>query len=176
MEGNNMRASVPMALGCILMCSCAAPGGYYAGGQTGVIVEGESGSRPWGPARGERREGFYRYRYYQSSQVYYDTDRRVWFYMDSGAGTWTMAASLPTYVVIENDDVVNLDIRADRPYQYHPDVAKTYPGKPGRGRPAEDRGKGKGNGRGNGNGDDRGNGNGNGNDGNRGRGNDQGRN
>ena len=92
MEGNNMRASVPMALGCILMCSCAAPGGYYAGGQTGVIVEGESGSRPWGPARGERREGFYRYRYYQSSQVYYDTDRRVWFYMDSGAGTWTTIA------------------------------------------------------------------------------------
>jgi hypothetical protein len=46
---------------------------------------------PWAPAHGRRAKHLYRY--YPSSQIYFDTGRGVYFFIKNGA--WTVAASLP---------------------------------------------------------------------------------
>ncbi|MEK7475420.1 MAG: hypothetical protein AAB152_07255 [Candidatus Coatesbacteria bacterium] len=127
-----MRHPVRTVLFFMLLSSCYA--------QERVYVRG--GPPPWAPAHGARRGDFYRYRYYQNAQVYYDVDRNVYFYVEVGSGNWMMAPSLPAYVVIQNDVVVDLEMVADRPYRYHGDVVKSYPPPPGRGEGDEKPGKG----------------------------------
>ncbi|MEJ2724889.1 MAG: hypothetical protein P8175_09635 [Deltaproteobacteria bacterium] len=90
------------------------------------------------PAHGYRAK--YRY-YYPSSYLYYDTGRSLYFYYDGG--NWQASVSLPTWIHIDINDRVSLEMGTDRPYEYHREVMKKYP--PGH---QKQKGKGKGKGRG----------------------------
>ena len=60
------------------------------------------GPPPWAPAHGRRAK--YRYYYYPSHYVYYDTARGVYFYL-AGDG-WRVSAHLPSGVQLEYADYV----------------------------------------------------------------------
>jgi hypothetical protein len=78
---------------------------------------------PWAPAHGYRAK--HDYRYYPDSEVYYDVGRRLYFYID-GDG-WQMSARLPARIRVDFDDYVSLEMNSSKPYQYHPEVVKSYP-------------------------------------------------
>ena len=95
------------------------------------------GPPPWAPAHGHRAK--HRYYYYPASYVYFDVERRVYFYYrDAG---WQVSVSLPVGIHIDAGDHVVLEMETDKPYQYHTEVAKHYP--PGQAK-KEGHGKGKG--------------------------------
>ena len=88
------------------------------------VYEAKSpGPPPWAPAHGYRAK--HRYHYYPSSYVYFDIDRRLYFYVS--AGQWRVSASLPADIRIEVGDSVVLEMDTDTPYRYHTDVVKNYP-------------------------------------------------
>ena len=101
----------------------------------------DSGPPPWAPAHGYRAK--HRYYYYPTSYVYFDIDRRLYFYMS--AGQWRVGASLPAGISIEVGESVLLEMDSDTPYHYHGDVVRHYP--PGQAKKmGNDKGKGKGKG------------------------------
>lgn len=81
------------------------------------------GPPPWAPAHGYRAK--HCYHYYPSSSVYFDTGRRLYFYYDSG--DWEVSVSLPTWIRIDFNDYVTLEMGTGRPYEYHHEVVKKYP-------------------------------------------------
>ena len=140
--------AVVLAVCAILMVSGCAPG-------TRVVLEHDPGHRdhrereyehhedrggppPWAPAHGYRAK---KYRYYPSTQVYFDTQRDVYFYYSGG--DWRVSASLPGRIRVNMGDHVTLEMGTDRPYRYHSEVVRHYP--PGH---AKDKGRGNDRGRG----------------------------
>lgn len=96
--------------------------------------EHRGGPPPWAPAHGRQgRE----YRYYASAQVYFDTQREVYFYYQDGQ--WRVSATLPGQIRVTLDDSVTLEMGTEEPYRYHPEVVEHYP--PGH---SKKRGKAKG--------------------------------
>jgi hypothetical protein len=81
------------------------------------------GPPPHAPAHGYRAQ--HTYRYYPSAQVYFDTSRRVYFYLD-GQG-WRVSTSLPGRFHIAVGDYVNIDMESDRPYTAFDKHKKKYP-------------------------------------------------
>lgn len=81
------------------------------------------GPPPWAPAHGYRAK---KYRYYPSAQIYYDTDRGVYFYYRDGS--WEVSASLPNrFRVRLSGGHVTLEMDTERPYEYHSEVVERYP-------------------------------------------------
>lgn len=108
---------------------------YYGGG---YVYEPRQAPPPWAPAHGRRAK--YRYRYYPDVAVYYDIERRVYFYVSGGV--WRTSAGLPATIRISGS-YVHLEMDVDKPYKFHKDVVKKYP--PGKQKKREkERGKGKG--------------------------------
>jgi len=105
--------------------------------RSGPPPERGGGPPPWAPAHGYRAK--HQYRYYPSSQVYYDTGRGIYFYYEGGR--WQASVSLPSSIHIDVGRYVSLDMDADEPYHYHSDVVKRYP--PGK-QKKKSKGKGKG--------------------------------
>jgi hypothetical protein len=99
----------------------------------------EPGPPPWAPAHGYRAK--YRYHYYPSSYVYYDTGRKLYFYYEGGR--WRVGVSLPTTLHIDINEYVTLDMGTHEPYEYHPAVVKRYPPGQAKHKPGRGRGKGK---------------------------------
>jgi len=87
------------------------------------IPHAVKGPPPWAPAHGHRAK--YRYRYYRSSLVYYDTGRGLYFYYSTG--DWRMSVSLPSRIRLDVNDFVALEMNSDEPYIYHSEVKKKYP-------------------------------------------------
>ena len=83
----------------------------------------KGGPPPWAPAHGYRAK--HSYRYYPSSRVYYAADRGVYFYFRNGG--WQISASLPSYIRVDVNDYVTLDMDSDRPYEYHEKIERRYP-------------------------------------------------
>ena len=83
----------------------------------------KAGPPPWAPAHGYRAK--HHYRYYPYSSVYFDTGRSLYFYYDGR--NWQMSVSLPTWIRIDINDYVTLEMGTTKPYEYHPDVVKRYP-------------------------------------------------
>lgn len=113
--------AVPLLLG-----ACAERVRVEAGGEPDYRrgrPHGEQGPPPWAPAHGYRAK--HRYRYYPSSEVYYDEGRGVYIYY--GGGRWRVSVSLPRGIRLEAGEYVTLDMDTDRPYRYHRDVKKHYP-------------------------------------------------
>jgi hypothetical protein len=79
---------------------------------------------PWAPAHGYRAK-HHRYYYYPAAQVYFDPDRRLYFYSDGR--TWQLSAHLPAGITIQvgNHRVIELD--TDTPYVYHAEIMRKYP-------------------------------------------------
>ncbi|MBS3732646.1 MAG: hypothetical protein KGY42_07035 [Desulfobacterales bacterium] len=97
--------------------------------------EDRGGPPPWAPAHGYRAK---KYRYYPSAQVYFDTQRDVYFYYRDG--DWRVSASLPGRIRVNMGDHVTLEMGTDRPYRYHSEVVRHYP-------PGHDKGGNRGRGR-----------------------------
>lgn len=84
------------------------------------------GPPPHAPAHGYRRN--HAYLYYPSSFVYFDVQRRVYFYVADG--NWTVAATLPAHIRIDVGEGVALSLDTDTPYARFEDHRAKYP--PGR--------------------------------------------
>jgi len=78
---------------------------------------------PWAPAHGYRAK--HHYYYYPASHVYYDTDRKLYFYLEGE--NWRFGASLPAGIHVDVGDHVTLGMDTDKPYEFHSDVVKEYP-------------------------------------------------
>lgn len=74
---------------------------------------GQPGPPRHAPAHGFRRKAAYRY--YPESQVYFDTARGLYFYMDGGR--WRSNGSLPGLIGAALGGFVVLDADQDRPYR-----------------------------------------------------------
>ncbi|PNR92857.1 hypothetical protein [Petrotoga sp. 9PWA.NaAc.5.4] len=85
----------------------------------------DKGPPPWAPAHGYRVK--YQYYYYPNSQVYYDSDRGLYFYYSNE--NWEFSVSLPSFINLDKDISVILEMDADKPYIYHSEIVKRYPPK-----------------------------------------------
>ena len=75
------------------------------------------------PAHGYRAK--HQYRYYPSRSVYYDTGRRLYFYIKGD--NWEVGASLPNHIRIGLGDSVSIELDTDKPYIHHAEHVKKYP-------------------------------------------------
>ena len=91
----------------------------------GAVLWGEAPAAPpaHAPAHGYRAK--HQYRYYPGSSVYYDTGRKLWFYIK--AGDWTFGVSLPTELKARLGDAVSIGLDTDRPYDFYGEHAQKYP-------------------------------------------------
>jgi len=85
----------------------------------------KTGPPPHAPAHGYRAK--YQYRYYPSNSVYYDTDRRLYFYLKGD--NWEVGASLPSSVRVGLGDSVSIELDTDKPYNHYEEHVKKYPPK-----------------------------------------------
>ncbi|MEW5733394.1 MAG: hypothetical protein AB1921_00990 [Thermodesulfobacteriota bacterium] len=109
-------------------------GGKDAGEQTKDA--GKAGPPDHAPAWGYRAK--HQYRYYPDRNVYYDSERKMYFYI-SGDG-WKVAASLPVGTSIAGLDYVEIEMDSDKPYTENAEHREKYP--PGQAK-KKDKGKGK---------------------------------
>ena len=77
------------------------------------------------PAHGYRAK--HQYRYYPSRSVYYDTGRRLYFYLKGD--NWEVGASLPGSLRVGLGDAVSIELETDKPYIPHAEHIKMYPSK-----------------------------------------------
>ena len=108
--------------------SCATSGG-------GVIVNGNnapsSGNPPvvkkgppdHAPAHGYRAK--HKYLYYPSCSVYYDHERKIYFYLKGDQ--WEVNVTLPNRLRIRLGDSVTIEMHTDKPYVHHAQHVKKYP-------------------------------------------------
>ncbi len=83
----------------------------------------KGGPPPHAPAHGYRAK--YSYHYYPSAYVYYDTSRKVYFYLEGGA--WKMSVSLPYYLKVKLGDHVTIEMDTDKPHTKFEEHKKKYP-------------------------------------------------
>lgn len=122
-----------------LLTGCAGDHGRGPSVGVGVAIGGSApapapggGPPPWAPAHGRRaKEAAYRYYYYPAAGVYYNVATRSYFYLNGG--TWQVAMSLPSGLVIDASDYVSLELNTDRPYLYYEEHKVKFKGKHGRG-------------------------------------------
>ena len=75
------------------------------------------------PAHGYRAK--HQYRYYPSCSVYYDDERKIYFYIKGDH--WEFGASLPNHLRISLGDSVSIQLDTDKPYIHHAEHVKKYP-------------------------------------------------
>lgn len=80
------------------------------------------------PAHGRRAQQHYHYQYFPNAQVYFDLDRKLYFYIS--ANRWKVAVSLPDYLRRRlGERRVPLDMETDKPYrEFHVHKQKYPPG------------------------------------------------
>ena len=97
----------------------------------GIGLEGhtraEKGSeeRPSAPCTAHGYRAKYAYRYYPSSCVYYDTGRKVYFYLEGD--DWRASVSLPQHINLRLGDYVTMDMDTDKPYTRFEEHRHKYP-------------------------------------------------
>ncbi|HEY7534087.1 MAG TPA: hypothetical protein VH681_15050 [Nitrospiraceae bacterium] len=135
-------------IGILTLVGCATDGSNpdvgvgvsVGGGATPPVVVEESrgGPPPWAPAHGRRAKPVrYRYYYYPASGVYVNVATGSYFYLNGG--TWQVAMTLPSTVVIDKSNYVNMELETDKPYLFYEEHKVKYKGhgrshKPGRGK------------------------------------------
>lgn len=75
------------------------------------------------PAHGYRRH--FVYVYYPSAFVYFDIERKVYFYRMGGS--WRMVVHLPAAIHIDAHEGVSLSLDTDKPYRDFDAHRKAYP-------------------------------------------------
>ena len=127
MKRDALRLIIVLCLGFLQLCllpSCAVKrGGVMVGSPAPPPPSKKSGPPPWAPAHGHRAK--YRYRYYPNHYIYYDVERRVYFYIE-GDG-WHVSAQLPQSIHIQYADYVTIEMDTGKPYEYFSAHKKTYP-------------------------------------------------
>ncbi len=88
-----------------------------------VAVEERRG--PFPPPPAHRCRARHVYYYYPSAFVYFDVDRRLYFFLSNGA--WVAAPVLPPTIVIRPDSYVTIELDVDRPYIYFDKHRKKFP-------------------------------------------------
>ncbi|MEW6593336.1 MAG: hypothetical protein AB1413_00540 [Thermodesulfobacteriota bacterium] len=95
--------------------------GCLTGGGVSVGVPAEPAARevppghgppPHAPAHGYRAK--YGYRYYPSVSVYFDVNRKLYFYLQNG--DWKVGVSLPDNLRLKLGDSVTIEMDSDKPY------------------------------------------------------------
>ena len=79
------------------------------------------------PAHGYRQK--YQYNYYPEASVYFDVNRRIFFYLDGG---WRSASYLPRELNIRLGAPVAIEMELAAPYERYDEHRKAFP--PGRGK------------------------------------------
>jgi len=74
------------------------------------------------PAYGYRTT--YRYSYYPDVGVYFDLDRKIYFYLDRG---WRSAVVLPRALRVRLGSPVSMELDLDKPYHRYDEHRSTYP-------------------------------------------------
>lgn len=137
-----MNKLVLAAIALFLLGACAGTD-EGRGPNVSIAIGGQApprggGPPPWAPAHGRRaKEAAYRYYYYPSAGVYFNISTRTYFYLNGG--TWQVAATLPSSVLIDTGDYVSIELNTDKPYLYYDEHKIKFKGKKGR-----PHGKGKG--------------------------------
>ncbi len=67
------------------------------------------------PAHGYRAK--HSYRYYPTNEVYYDTGRRIYFYIEGEI--WKSDVSLPYQIEVSLGKYRTVELYSDTPYEYH---------------------------------------------------------
>jgi len=83
----------------------------------------KGGPPPHAPAHGYRAK--YKYRYYPTCGVYYDTYRELYFYLEGA--NWWISASLPHAVQLGLGGYVSIEMDEDKPYIYYEEHKRKYP-------------------------------------------------
>jgi hypothetical protein len=80
---------------------------------------------PHAPAHGYRGKQKHHYRYYPSCSVYYDSGRKLYFYLNGG--NWKVGSSLPRSIRASLGGFVSMELDTGKPYAHHADHVKKYP-------------------------------------------------
>jgi hypothetical protein len=83
----------------------------------------KGGPPPHAPAHGYRAK--YNYQYYPYSGVYFDTYRKVYFYIEGDI--WRMSVSLPQEIHVKLGDYVSIEMDIDKPYIHYEEHKHKYP-------------------------------------------------
>lgn len=111
-----------IALLVLLTCavSCSTTTVYKA--PPGPAVQGPP---PHAPAYGYRAKQPYRYCYYPTAGIYFDMDRKVYFFRESN--DWKTSPHLPVGIHIDIGESVELSLETDTPYVYFDAHQAKYP-------------------------------------------------
>jgi hypothetical protein len=90
-----------------------------------AVIERESktGPPPWAPAHGYRAKHVYHY--YPSTSVYFDINRKVYFFMERGI--WKVSAVLPSIIIVDPGEFVVIELDTDKPYHHFKQHKNKYP-------------------------------------------------
>lgn len=88
-----------------------------------AVYTKKGGPPPHAPAHGYRAK--YNYYYYPGSSVYYDTYRKLYFYLEGN--NWRVSVSLPQDIRVKLGDHVSIEMGTDKPYTYHEEHSRKYP-------------------------------------------------
>lgn len=66
----------------------------------------------------------YEYRYYPSTRVYYDVNRKVYFYLKGDK--WRVSGNLPSGIRLRFQNYVTIQMDNDRPYMEHFEHKRKY--------------------------------------------------
>lgn len=98
-----------------------------------LSAQGRHGPPPWAPAHGYRAKMAQRYArehnyyYYPRYNCYYDTDRRVYIYMNGGS--WAISAGIPMRYRefdLDNSPHVSLRMESETPQIYNREHRRHY--------------------------------------------------
>jgi hypothetical protein len=89
---------------CVLLFPLCALGGPKS--------KSKGGPPAHAPAHGYRAK--YNYQYYPEAKVYYDTDRKLYFYMQGD--NWKASVSLPLDLKLGLGNYVSVEMDCDKPY------------------------------------------------------------
>jgi len=78
---------------------------------------------PHAPAHGYRAKR--QYRYYPSCSVYYDTHRKLYFFLEGD--NWRMGVSLPQGLHVDQRAYVSIEMDSDTPYTHYKEHQRKYP-------------------------------------------------
>lgn len=68
----------------------------------------------------------HKYSYYPSVNVYFDESTGTYWYLDSGATTWTKTQTLPATIVVEKTPQIPLDYTGEEPWKDNAADIKKY--------------------------------------------------
>ena len=97
-----------------------------AGSDQQVLIAGKkkkTGPPAHAPAHGYRAK--HQYRYFPSAYVYFDVNRKLYFYLRGG--NWEAAVSLPGDIKVKLGSYVSIELETDKPYMYYKQHKTKYP-------------------------------------------------